>query len=352
MNTYTNSTTSIAYSNKVDVLSKKDLTCLQLDHPRSSINIRDGDKFSSFNLNTVASLLLQGKPNPSTGQPFRKIDIERITMYIESCTIFPGYSLSSLDTRDLYNRWIQTFDKDLNLENPDVFESVKKTRLEARCFLQAEDLVEIFRAYCGKGSLDNRIKAQAELCDKPIGSWLIRNTSLKETKYDKPMVITIHIGGESQFMHKIIIHKIGQGFYLGTSNKSDGTKVCRGDSAKDIILDTVSAQPTIIDMIESIPEIVMNNVVKSSSSSESEDNLLSGGYWNEDKADHADSCDEDDCLLVMSEDELDVDELDVDDILEIVQEDADQGSGGSEENPNQFEKRVPELKLINYRLQL
>jgi len=252
MELYCTKSRKVAGINKKDFLTNVQLLLTSNDHPRGSINIRYEDgHIASYNLDTIASLILDNLPDPYTQKPFRSIDIDRAFIYIQSMHEFPDYKIENNNTIDLFDRWINSYTSQTNVESEDI----KKVRLEARCFLQAEDLTAIFRKYCGNGNLENRTKAEQELSGCPIGSWLIRNSSIVETEYDKPLVITIKTA--TGYNHVPIVHKIGIGFY-----KIDGNSVERGQSISIAKILPDCEKPTIIDLLESIDDISIVNAYK------------------------------------------------------------------------------------------
>lgn len=239
---------SLAEINQTDFLTDQQLNILSSKNPRGSINLRyNDDQIVSYNLNTLIDLISKGLPDPYTKQPFTKNSIRRICLYIEGLKNFPNYKLNTID---LFNRWIETY-SDNQLEKS----IIEKIRLEARCFLQVEDLRQIFQKYCGNGHLINREFAEAQLKDQSEGSWLIRESSIIESMYDKPKVITIKTA--QGYRHQPFIHKIGIGFFM-----IDIWMTQRHSQAKDVSIINDSFQPSIIDLLENISEIKIINAYR------------------------------------------------------------------------------------------
>lgn len=252
MNTCTYSATNrkTAQLNGVDFITEEPLDILSHDHPRGSINIRyDDGTIKSYNLDTLATLILKGYCDPYTLQSFRKCDIRRTCLYIQSIKEFPKYQLNMLD---LYHRFINSYDENLTLEKS----QIQKIQLEAKIFIQVTDLVEIFKKYLGNGNLKNRKLAERELKHQPNGSWLIRNCSIIESEYDKPGVVTFK-HDLNVYKHILFVHRIGMGFFLIDTNHA-----IRGMSISDVKLLIDSDQPSIVNLLENIPGLLIKNAYR------------------------------------------------------------------------------------------
>jgi hypothetical protein len=146
---------------------------------------------------------------------------------------FPDIRLRDLDTKKIFLDW----EKDCS-EKKYTFD----IHLKAKVFLQTEDLLTIFQEFNGKGSMSNRASSE-EYLEKNGKKWLIRNSSLIDTEYDKAYTLTIK-QDTGEYTHSLIIHRIGEGVYYNAT----GVRGCPISK----VFDYHSSYPTMIDLIEKI----------------------------------------------------------------------------------------------------
>ena len=215
-------TTKNISSGNVDEVTLEEFSESKEVHPRAIMTIRRSNGIPyPFKVQSVIDIIQSGNGlDPSTRVPFSQLTKERAFLYKQSLEEFPDYVLTSDRIKDLYKRWT----------SPQMCE---KTRLEARCFLQAEDLLDIFKTFDGSGSMKNREMAYRYLATTGK-KWVLRTSSVKNTEFDKAYVMTINSTArliprtihslpgplmedknpESKgFQDCLIIHRIGDGFY-------------------------------------------------------------------------------------------------------------------------------------------
>jgi len=170
-------------------------------HPRGSIAIRrKNSKPYFYNVKTIVRIIEDGDgKDPFTRQKFDKITMERAYMYYELLLKFPDLKKENINYKSIYNDWMT----EPNNQNK---------RLKARCLLQPSDLQNMFREYNGKGCLQSRSKAILELKEKSVGSWILRNSSVKDTETIKCYCLTVKTA--NGFKHNLVVHKYGAGVYF------------------------------------------------------------------------------------------------------------------------------------------
>lgn len=200
MNYYIDCNILTIAENKNDPITMDDLDA---DHPRRTVSLRNGSVIRQYDIATLEKL----DRDPFTREPFSRLTKGRIELYAECCRVFPNYSRLELNTEELFRRLC-------SLSNNTDENERTKTILEARCFLQASDLVKFFDTESKSGSLQNRNNAEAELrnTDK---RFIIRKSSVKDTDLDKAYVLSEKFG--DTIFHSLIIHRRGEGFYWGVS---------------------------------------------------------------------------------------------------------------------------------------
>jgi len=233
------------YQNYIESTTKDQIDSVSLEefkfddkaHPRSVMLIRRPNGIPyPFLVQSVIQIVDQGNGrDPETREPFSQLTITRAKLYAKCQTIFPKYQLGDMDSVDLYQRWLQTYDDPMLSK-----EQKEKTRLEAQCFLQAEDLLDMFQIFRGKGSALNRDDAKTFLQSSPR-KWLLRNCSLQDTQYNKAFVLTM-LNHDEKLIHFPIIQKVGEGFYFGCL-------VRRGANC-DSKFNYMSVYPTIIHLLQ------------------------------------------------------------------------------------------------------
>ena len=218
MNNYIDCNILTVAENKDDPIT---MDTLDTNHPRRTVSLRNGNVIRQYDISTLEKL----NRDPFTREPFSRLTKKRIELYAECCRVFPNYSRLTLDTGELFKKLCNTRDY--------------KIMLEARCFLQASDLVEFFDTESKSGSLQNRSNAEAEL--RNTGKkFIIRKSSVRDTDLDKAYVLSEKI--ENKICHSLIIHRRGEGFYLGVS-------LDRGESAGSDISEYEKAFPVFLDIL-------------------------------------------------------------------------------------------------------
>lgn len=210
-------------------------------HPREIITIRRANnKPHPYYVRSVIAILDRGNGcDPETRQPFSQLTIQRARLYQDCLTFFPNYTMENLDVKNIYIRWRSTYNTNISLMSNEL------TRLEARCFLQASDLIDIFNNFDGSGSMMNREKAEQVLTT--VGDWLLRPSSVIDTEYDKAYVLSRYTTEGCR--HYLIIHRIGEGFYYNVNG------IDRGMLASSPITRYAKAYPTIINLLEDVVDI-------------------------------------------------------------------------------------------------
>lgn len=171
-------------------------------HPRSSMTLlRDNNKPYIYNVNTIINIIEIGNGcDPFTRKKYDEITIERAYLYKKCMDVFPDLKRDIIDYNEIYNEWIN-----------DVYHPFKL--LKAQCLLQPSNIINNFRSYNGKNNTNNRADCIRELTNKPNNSWILRNSSIKDTEIQKAYCLSIK--KKDKIYHYLIIHKIGYGIYFG-----------------------------------------------------------------------------------------------------------------------------------------
>ena len=233
LNNYNNSTTN--YELPLLQNSYKAHPCT---HIFISYSIGEEYKSASYNTRELYDIIKKGNCiNPLTKLPFSPYLIQKIELYMKCIEKLPEYNIQSVNSSNIFSRWIKSLKKNSNLSN----EEKELVDIEARCFLQPEELVDIFQDFKQNGSL--AIREEAEKYLKDTGKqWILRNCSLKDTDKAKAYALTILYGGVPYSFP--IVHKIGDGFYFNVG-------LNRGDSIEKTFTFT-SFHITIIDLIKTV----------------------------------------------------------------------------------------------------
>lgn len=208
-------------------------------HPRLVMMIRRSNGVPyPYHTTTVMELVNRGMKDPFTQRYFSEITKERARLYLKSLEKFPTYTNRNLNTKEIMEKWLL-----MKVATSLTEEQKELIRLEAQCFLQPSDLLELFEAYDGKGSMNNRQKAENEITNG-VRKWVLRNSSLTDTEYNKAYVLTYKKG--DAIHNSLIIHRVGEGFYLGVSG------ITRNGSAGDRMESYTAVFPTIIHLLEAL----------------------------------------------------------------------------------------------------
>jgi hypothetical protein len=233
MHAYTKLNNSLLEDEKDDIITGEEIPT---DHPRKMMTIRlsNGVPFP-YSTQTILDICSKGDgKDPQTRQPFDYVTRARASIYKRSTIFFPNYTLG-VDNKDLFQRWL-----DSRISQDD------RTHVEASAFLQIEDI--LFQQFNGKGSLENRDEAEKYLKNPDnTRKWLLRNSSLIDTQYNKGYVLSFLRNDE--LFHIPIVHKIGYGFCYN----------CRV-TRNAVLSDNFSYEsdyPTIISLLENnIPDLL------------------------------------------------------------------------------------------------
>lgn len=199
----------IAKDEKEDIITAEQFPTSDSTHPRSIMLIRRTNRIPyPYLVTTVMDLITKGNGcDPVTRQPFSLLTRQRAELYYKSLCEFPTMKMNELNTSELYHRWINT-----HKSGTVITDDVRRTRLEAECFLQIEDLLGIFESFHGKGSLLNR-KSAEDFLTSTNRRWVLRHCSIEDTQYDKAYGLSYRT--EKDFFHMLIVHRIGEGFFYG-----------------------------------------------------------------------------------------------------------------------------------------
>jgi len=211
---------------KINILEK-------VYHPRSSISVlRDNNKPYFYNVKTLIDIIERGDgKDPFTRNKFDEITIERIYLYNKCIDTFPFLNRENIDYEQIYYDW-----------KNDPYEPLKL--LKAQCFIQPSNLIDMFRSYSGKSKLENRQDCINELLDKPENTWILRNSSVKDTDIQKAYVLSIK--KKNIIVHYLIVHKIGYGICFNV-------KACRSKILDDNEkIEYQKIYPSIIHLIQDV----------------------------------------------------------------------------------------------------
>lgn len=243
-----------------DVLTLEPIRYDAKTHPSSVITVRRANSIPyPLSTTSVVDILEKGNgTDPITRIPFHPMVKERAYLYKKALERFPGYRNESLNTTELYKKWISTFLPDCKLAEKEK----EEIRLQARCFLQAEDLVGMFKNFAGQGSLSNREQAEKYLTENKQ-PWILRTCSLATSQYCSAYCLSRRTPSGA-FMHVAILNRIGEGFYF--SIRADrGSRVFDQQmfSGKEGV-DYKRGYVTIIDLLEKEVMTAANTVVVNS----------------------------------------------------------------------------------------
>ena len=230
---YVNANDNLVIENKEDPITYDDL---KHPHPRGIITLRrSNNKPYPMLVDSFLKLVKTQSVDPFTRQKFKELDIQRALLYKACMDTFPKYDMSRRNCTKIFNRWKKTFTPDHKLDPTTLF----CYKLEARGFLQPEDITHIFESGDKSSSL-NREKAEEKLKDQSVGSWLLRYSSLIDDEYNWSFVLSIKL--IDKIKHYCIVHRLGEGFFLATAiraSKSSSVKPYKGFSCFIDILESL-----------------------------------------------------------------------------------------------------------------
>jgi hypothetical protein len=227
-----------------DIITAEEFKYDENAHPRSVMTLRRSNGIPyPYLVQTIIRIIIDGdNRDPVTRCQLSQLTRQRAILFSRCVHEFPDYRLDPTKTVDLYNRWINSYKPECTLSPTEK----SRLQLEAQCFLQAEDLMDIFQSFSGKGSLDNRDASEQFLIDSGK-KWVLRHSSLKDTEYNKAYALT-QIAESGYFTHVAIVHRVGEGFFSHVA-------LNRGDSTADSF-DYFGSYPTIIHLLMAeVPEL-------------------------------------------------------------------------------------------------
>lgn len=239
MNAYMNLNRTLSMG-KIDPVSLQEFKQDVSTHPRSIMTIRRSHgKPCPISVQTMIDIIEHGnESDPITRRKFSSVEVERAYLYQKCIKTFPDYKMSDINPEKLYQKWIDS-------KIPGKFSQEEKTKisLEASCFLQPRDLVQIFHDFGSEVNM-TRAKAKEYLKKNKNVGWLLRTSSVKDTEYEKAYTISYRLP-TGQIVHVLIIHKIGEGFYWGVRG------IHMGESAGKKFTGYTYIFPTIVSLLES-----------------------------------------------------------------------------------------------------
>jgi len=215
MEEYTKVTKQMTIEESEDIITGESFEYDENAHPRSIMMIRKSNGVPCpFFVESIIKILTIGNGNnPFTRRPLSQLTRERAMLFSRCIKEFPNYKILPGSSIDLFNRWIASYRPDCSLSPREK----SLLLLEAQCFLQAEDLLDIFQSFNGSGSLDNRSEAENFL--KNTGkTWILRHSSLQDSEYNKAYALT-RLSLNGNYIHDAIVHRIGEGFFIGLTLK-------------------------------------------------------------------------------------------------------------------------------------
>lgn len=181
------------------------ITLEELDHshPRSIITLYNGFNYftkidheiSSFNAKSLYEMILHNKKfNPMTREPFDKNQITRIKWYKQCLELYPTISHEDIaDYKQLIQNWL--------LHPLDSGDHTSK----AQYFVTYDQIIDFF----GFKEINTREKAEEYFILNPDKTWVIRKSSLTDTKYNQFFVIMIKKDGLVN--NHLFVHRQGYG---------------------------------------------------------------------------------------------------------------------------------------------
>jgi len=194
------------YFGIIDEIKEPDsITLEELDHshPRSIITLYNGFnhyteidyEISSFNAKSLYEMILHDKKfNPMTREPFDENQIKRIKWYNRCLELYPTITHDDiLDYKQIIEKW---------LLNP--LETSEYTE-KAQYFITYDQIIDFF----GFKEIDTREKAEEYFVSNPDKNWVIRKSSVKDTKYNQFFVIMTKKDGN--LYNYLYVHRQGYG---------------------------------------------------------------------------------------------------------------------------------------------
>lgn len=177
----------------------------QLDnsHPRKIITVYNGinpetkedHELSYYNTEQIIAMCESGqKFDPKTRIPHSTNQLKRIAWYKECLEKFPEFSQEELSKwREHIDNWLAN---PTNVEYTDI----------VRYFVTYEQIIEYF----GFKDIDTREKAEAYFESNPDKTWVIRKSSVKDTRYNQFFVIMTK-NPKGGYYNILFVHRQGYG---------------------------------------------------------------------------------------------------------------------------------------------
>lgn len=182
---------------------------LNHSHPRSIITLYNGFdpvvkkdyELSSFNVDSLMRLIEHGKKfNPATREVFDLEQLKRIKWYADGLKMFPDIKYEDIaDYKSIIRNWLL-----------DPMEDNINTNM-ARYFVTYEQIIDYFNF----NDIETREKAEIYLNSNPDKNWIIRKSSIIDTKYNQFFVLmTKHFTNFRNFRNTPFVHRQGYGITL------------------------------------------------------------------------------------------------------------------------------------------
>lgn len=222
-----------SYFSNIDEMDDVDIITLDdLDHthPRGIITLYNGFsssekkdyELSKFNVESLLKMIETGKKfNPTTREPFDINQLKRINWYGLCKTYFPDITYEDIsDYNKIIANWLLS-----PLEN-------NENTLMAQYFITYEQMIEYFGFKC----LDTREKAIDYFTEHPDKNWVIRKSSITDTKYNQFFVVMTK--KYNTFNNYLYVHRQGYGICNADSPRfGDITMVKTGSEYYTNIVD-------------------------------------------------------------------------------------------------------------------
>lgn len=178
------------------------------DHPRHVILVRRSNGVPyPYKVTTIIKLIEHGGIDPFTRKPFHPLICERANLFKKAVDEFPTLKITADYLVQLYHEWIDEY-----ILNTIPVTNNTPTMLQARSILQVKDICHMFFPLSGPGSLMNRATAEQMLSMSEKGTWLLRNSSIRGSKYTHIYVLS-YVKKKHRVKHILIMHQIGLGFF-------------------------------------------------------------------------------------------------------------------------------------------
>lgn len=224
------------YFSYIQNMSEVDsITFDELDHshPRSIITLYNGFnketnqdyEISSFNTRGIYEMLTHNKKfNPLTREGFDKNQIKRIHWYKKCLDAYPTITPNDIsDYRQIIQNWLIT-----PLETNEYSE-------KAKYFITYEQIIDFFNFKV----INSREKAEEYFSEHTACSWVIRKSSISDTKYNQFFVIMKKHG--EIYENYLYVHRQGYGITRVDSS--------RYADISSVIMDKSEYYTNIIDLL-------------------------------------------------------------------------------------------------------